>query len=263
MNLQVLITLILPLACFNNLYGQEHLDTWDFNVRISDGAGGWTDKLGVIDLRNPDKEDATGHGTVRRFSKTNGTKVDCNGDKYGYDVVSLDTIWIGTLKSDPTVIVGPADAQRFWDDVYKDYEKLTDLDVSRNCHGYSFGVKDWPQTATGPLGLGPFAFGSGKSPCYYLAQTKNATVAVDVTRVADKLLYGLQHSIKVVGHECPLPPGPPVPIGPVTLPQKLKESKEQFRFSGTYRQTADCPDSVKLENNRLTANLGFKLFRPK
>jgi len=178
-------------------------------------------------------------------------------------VVSLDENWLGHLSTDPAVQVGPDDAQRFWDHCYRDYEKLSDIEVSRNCHGYSFGVGDWPLTATGPLGLGPFMAGSGKTSCYGLAQRKDATIAVDFQQAGDQGVYGLKHSIKVEGTECEIEDEPgPTPVtddGSPPKQQALIKSLEQFRFSGTYRQTATCPDNVNLSKACLNPP-SFALF---
>jgi len=71
-------------------FGQTYQDSWDFNVRVSNGFGGWKNVVAEIDLKNPDKGDTVGFGTVIVYTAANSDKKDCNGNKYAYKKVSID-----------------------------------------------------------------------------------------------------------------------------------------------------------------------------
>lgn len=271
---RLVFALLLTLFFCNKGFGQTYRDTWDFNVRVSNGSGGWRNTVAFIDLRNPDKGDSVGFGTAIDYVAANSDKKNCNDDKYGYIKVSIDEEWHGHLKLGGDR-VGAVDAQRFWDWVYADmgYERVTKLDFSKNCHGYAFGVGDWPYSAEGPLGRGPFPTGSIKSPCYeHMFEPKKAKVAVEVKLPGNgaSAVFGTRHSIKVVGAECDVSAGDQTPnadaigddtVGPGTIKkQAIVESTEQFRASGIYRQTSDCPESVVLTKARLN-KYTFALFK--
>jgi len=61
----------------NHGFAETYQDEWGFNVRVSDGAGGWINTTGIIDIRNPDKDDDVGFGTVILYTATTGDKKNC------------------------------------------------------------------------------------------------------------------------------------------------------------------------------------------
>lgn len=231
--------------------------------------GNWEVVVVRVDLKRPDINDDDGWGTARHFSASESTKENCNDEAYAYTEAHLDHAWeqeqfeFGEVRT-----FTHEDNKRFWDWYYAGYTAPEACDYTQNCHGYAFGVGDWPDSAVpiidnrpipDPLPPDPIP-----PPCYVAAEVKEAQIAS----------VPPSHSIKVQGAECEveLPPGPPIPIpnpdpGEPPMAQALVASWEQFRESGTYSQTAECPDSVDLKRAGQPgfdwhAPLTFQLLKP-
>ena len=144
------------------------------------------------------------------------------------------------------------------------YTKPSACDYSQNCHGYAFGVGDWPG-AVEILNLNPPA-----NACYEVVTTKDAKIAC--TDGDDPV-----HSIKVTGKDC-IEPQPFVQaerkrslraipqMNVPTIPpgnEVFIESSEQFRESGTYTQSNGCPDGVEIGKAHVGQNWTFKGYAPK
>ena len=211
---------------------------------------------------DPNDPDDDTFGTAVHHSVFDGRQHAC-GDQYDYAVVQIAENWLikidrrdNGLKHQFTQL----DNKAFWDWYYRDYNAAGQCDYSQNCHGYAFGVGDWPDDAGGimgyrdpnqfiPLGTPPHI------PCYEGCSTKDAVIASNVSG----------HSIQVIGTECDLPedspiecehapaPGPPEPC----KIEAIVFSAEQFRESGSYTRAVVCPDSldVSLAHDRAGAIL--------
>ena len=221
-----------------------------------------------IDLRQPDIDVEDGWGTARRYEVAESTKTNCNGVAYAYWEIEVDHEWIQEQAAHGGIhTFTHADNKRFWDWYYEGYEKPDACDYTQNCHGYAFGVGDWPDSAEPIIDRRPVTDPPtpGPDPCYIPAEVKDATIASDPP----------EHSIKVQGAECEveLPPGPPIPLpdpgpGGPAIVQALVASWEQYRESGTYSQTATCPDSVNLKrpgkwHNGYNLDIPDSLLKPK
>lgn len=230
--------------------------------------GQFENVLVFIDMRRPDIGDDDGWGTFRPYEGANSEKTNCNGDRYDYAVIDVDHAWEQEQEfpegSGLFRTFSHTDNKRFWDWYYEGYTAPDTCDYTQNCHGYAFGVGDWPYTATpiidnrpipDPLPPDPIP-----PPCYVGAEVKEAQIASDPP----------SHSIKVQGAECEVepPPGPPIPIpdpgpGGPPMAQALVASWEQYRESGTYSQSAECPDSVNLKRpGKWHTHLNFQLLKP-
>lgn len=239
----------------------SYMDRHGVNVRVWVGpedTGAFVNLKAWIDLKNPDTGDEIGFGTKKNYHV--GDKTNCNGDTYEYFELDIEENWEATLELFPEVIVTADDVNRYYDYCYIEYpptigkpayEKISDLDFSKNCHGYVFGENCWPRVAAGNLAPGPFVAGSGKTPCFVETSKKDATVAVDVMLGAGPgVVGGSRHSIKVVGGSCEIEdPNAFIPIGgePVMVTiEVIKESYEKFRASGVYHRAVECPENLSL-----------------
>ncbi|MDB4778149.1 hypothetical protein OAG68_01705 [bacterium] len=255
-----MLVLVLVLLFAGNALGQTYVGPFlKIRVRIEiDGV--MTNDWGLVKLRDPSTGDLVGDGEIIEYDVTDGLKTNCNGTKYNYSVVNMDNGWIGILESDSTVGVSAADTEAYWDWVYHGYEKVSGLDFTQNCHGFAFGIGDWPQAATTIVGA------TELSPCYIRATELDATVAVDHHATG---VVGAAHSIKVWSDSCevevvvPGPRGEPIHHTEIQTATTIVESKEQFRESGIYRQTSECPDSVRLNNSEETQQYLFFLYKPR
>ncbi len=188
----------------------------------------------------------TGNGTAYYYT-VNATNrdpahVNCNNEKYSYAKVNLNANWVQSLDVGGGVIVNftAAHNRAFWDWIYEGYTPVgTTNDYSRNCHGYAFGVGDWPDTAVGIV-----RWNMGNPTCYTplaSADLDKATFAVDP----------LMHSLKVTGMKCDHPTIPMLKV------PKYKTSSEQFRESGIYEQAGACPDGINIGKHWTTAKWGW------
>jgi hypothetical protein len=263
MNIKLLViaACVCSLSISSGVFAQE--EPWCYiKVRKDLGDGkGVRDHDAVIKLRT--KNDGVGFGTATRFTAAVSNKLNCAGNPYEYVKVTIDENWEGIVIDENTGMLtnfrcGPADLEAYWNDVYEGYEKLSGVDFTKNCHGYAFDVGDWPAEATLLLNLGPFAQIPGRA-CWETSELKDAKIAS----------LPPSHSIKVVGGTCnvaqlpgPVPAIPGQPAQPV-IKQVIKETRQKFRESGVYRQTADCPDSVILNKSRLLESINFNFYKPK
>ncbi|MFN5709669.1 MAG: hypothetical protein ACK49R_16165 [Planctomycetota bacterium] len=263
MNIKLLViaACVCSLSISSGVFAQE--EPWCYiKVRKDLGDGkGVRDHDAVIKLRT--KNDGVGFGTATRFTAAVSNKLNCAGNPYEYVKVTIDENWEGIVIDENTGMLtnfrcGPADLEAYWNDVYEGYEKLSGVDFTKNCHGYAFDVGDWPAEATLLLNLGPFAQIPGRA-CWETSELKDAKIAS----------LPPSHSIKVVGGTCTItqPPGP-VPVvpgqpGQPAIKQVIKETKQKFRESGVYRQTANCPESVDLNQSRRLKNINFNFYKPK
>jgi hypothetical protein len=188
----------------------------------------------------------TGNGTAYYYT-VNATNrdpahVNCNNEKYSYAKVNLNANWGQILDVGGGVIVNftAAHNRAFWDWIDEGYTPVgTTNDYSRNCHGYAFGVGDWPDTAAGIV-----RWNMGNPTCYTplaSADSDKATFAVDP----------LMHSLKVTGMKCDHPTIPMLKF------PKYKSSSEQFRESWIYEQAGACPDGINIGKHWTTAKWGW------
>jgi hypothetical protein len=177
-------------------------------------------------------------GKVILYEGNASLKTNCAGEKYNHGVISIDDNWVvSVLVGGQPRNVGKADNERYWDHYYQDYAKVSGIDYSMNCHGYAFGVGDWPQSS-----LGIIRESSPPHPddCYKTvtpADWKEVEIASDDPG----------HSIKITGDECTIVIGDPgnVPVE-TTLKMYEKTSSEKFRESGVYEQSGSCQNPVNL-----------------
>ena len=260
----VIAAFVCSLSISSGLFAQEELEYLDIVVLKDIGDGrGVQEHPAKIKLRT--KDAGIGFGTATWFSAAVSDKANCAGNVYAYAKVKIDPNWTGfILKVDfltglpSSIPVYPTDLEAYWDDVYNGYEKLSGVDFNQNCHGYAFNVGDWPDEAALLLNLGPFVLVPGLA-CWETSEMKDAKIAS----------LPPSHSIKVVGGTCnvaqlpgPVPAIPGQPAQPV-IKQVIKETRQKFRESGVYRQTADCPDSVILNKSRLLESINFNFYKPK
>ncbi len=107
-----------------------------------------------------------------------------------YMKVNLNANWFvnGTVNGAPYKFTA-ADTEAYYDWYYEGYTKLGNIDYSKNCHGYSFGVGDWPDDA---YGANILLDANDSPPCYIPAHDlASSTVAVNGG-----------HSLKVTGGKC-------------------------------------------------------------
>jgi len=163
-------------------------------------------------------------------------KVGCNGEKYGYSKFTTVPAWPQTVGG---VSYTAADNQRYWDWVYDGYDGGGACDYSQNCHGYAFGVGDWPSGSGGIMVAPPVN-------CW-ITDANNATIADSGG-----------HSVKITMQDCQN-----------SLGIIVKTSSEKFRESGIYTQTGNCSlvtipivGAVNLgKGNDPRAGLTFELYK--
>lgn len=151
-------------------------------------------------------------------------RVGCNNAKYSY-------LTFGT----PTWQPGQeSQCKTYWDWVYTGYTGGGYLSFYQNCHGYAFGVGDWP-TGSGRL------IQAGGVSCW-IQDMSNATIGSNYV-----------HSIKIRVEDCP------VCVGLMIL-----EVYEKFRESGIYTKIAACSDEspLDLSGNGERAGMVFSFWAP-
>ncbi|MBA3312062.1 MAG: hypothetical protein M3552_15990 [Planctomycetota bacterium] len=137
------------------------------------------------------------------------------------------------------VNITSADVELYWDTRYTDYTKVGNLDFSKNCHGYAFGVGNWP--SDGAYGVVTIL----DTPVCYVGPHDaplNTEVAVN---------DGRTHSMKASGSKC---------IKNSEEVKVLVSSSEKFRESRVYELKATCPDSVDTKKAH-PSSWTFELFK--
>lgn len=225
------------------------------------------------------------HGVHRWVRGADRNKTNCNGgdNKYDYSEVQIDMNW---FVNDPVLgLIDHSHNLAYWNHYYQDYDGPLQgsCDYSQNCHGFAFGVGDWPDHVWTLLN----AY-DGANSCHIGVSVKDATIATDPP----------YHSIIVTGAECD-----PVVLGagcggngepglglilknfqwnwPTALPLTLifakleqdpvpgdphigKEenfvsSSEQCRESGTYTQASPCEEGG-IDINKAHARAGVVTY---
>lgn len=224
----------------------------------------------------PEKLDTWGTGAYFDGKDGDG-KENCFGDIYPYSTFVIDAAWTFTVI--PGLVINGALNNAYWNYYYgPTYTKPLACDYSQNCHGFAYGVGDWPRdfsylAVTHGGGVGPsdqstggdfenHPIGSGFSACWQLCEKKDAQVASS----------GI-HSISVNGAECDIPEEWGIECVTVLHSpfggnfgveeedckiQAIVSSAEQFRESGTYTRTSDgCPDSLNVGSVHNWTTFGY------
>lgn len=159
----------------------------------------------------------------------------CDGEKYDYDKFTTPPSWPVTYQG---TTYTEADLKRYWDWVYAGYAGGGNPDWTQNCHGYAFGVGDWP---------------NGSSAIIKRDLT-NTFCWIEDEDIADATIgtYGYGHTVKVTMEHCANSMG-----------WIVKASSEKFKESGTYTLSGDCTTgSADLSlGNGPRANISFALYK--
>lgn len=134
----------------------------------------------------------------------------CDTSKYDYvKVTEPGPVW-------PAVYMGvtytAADNQAYWDWVYDGYGGGGACDWTQNCHGYGFGVGDWPANSHDII----YCMDTG-AECW--------VGSFDEATIADNRF----HTVKITMKDCKNSHG--------TI---IETSSEKFRESAVYTQTGNC-----------------------
>lgn len=154
-------------------------------------------------------------------------RIGCNGAKYNY-LTLANPNWQPGEESQ---------CKNYWDWVYSGSAGYTgggNPDLYQNCHGYAFGVGDWP-TGSGRL------ITAGGVNCW-IRDLTNATIASN-----------FEHSIKIRVEDCPLCVG-----------LTILEVYEKFRESAIYTKIAACSDNSIMdlqEGNGPREGMSFSTYR--
>jgi hypothetical protein len=142
-----------------------------------------------------------------RFNGNDG-RMGCT-KKYDYATVTAGPNWPVNHMGRAFV---EADVIRYWDWNYTGYVRQGggSLDFTQNCHGYAFGVGDWPDDSKALKGEQP-------NPCW-VPDVLKQTIADCTT-----------HTVKVETTDCKN-----------SLGIIVTKSSEKFRESGYYTQESDC-----------------------
>ena len=145
--------------------------------------------------------------TGTRFNRNDG-RMGCTKN-YDYSKFTAGPTWPVNHMGRAYV---EADVIRYWDWTYDGYDREGggSLDFTQNCHGYAFGVGDWPNDSTALKGQQP-------NPCW-VPDVPKATIADCTT-----------HTVKIETTNCKNSMG-----------IIISKSSEKFRESGYYKQTSDC-----------------------
>ena len=132
----------------------------------------------------------------------------CNDAKYEYDVIASPS-WPVTFGNVQYTL---AQHKAYWDWVYAGYIPVgtANCDWSKNCHGYAFGVGNWPANST-------LLKADGATRCWF-DDISNATIA-DNTR----------HTIKITVSTCS-----------GSIGKKITATSEKFQESGLYGLSCLC-----------------------
>ena len=127
-----------------------------------------------------------GHDLFGNSALCTPPKSNCNGNSYSYSELSVDDGWEAEYQIGDTIYALNVEHTRaYWLAKFVGYTASGDIDFSMNCHGYAFGVGDWPDDGMyGALTL------LGEGVCYEQSNPVSAKIA---------LLSSATHSLKVVG----------------------------------------------------------------
>ena len=145
------------------------------------------------------------------YSGENDGAMGCNDKKYNYSKVTAGPNW-------PIIINGFTFTEQhnkdYWAWVYDGYtvDGNGNCDWTQNCHGYAFGVGNWPDDSTIIK-----AAGSPVVNCWIQDMTD--------ARIADNT----GHTLKISVEDCPLSVG-----------LKILATTEKFRESPKYKLTTSC-----------------------
>ncbi len=199
----------------------------------------WLDANTTGNINGYDWESATKYRTNEGQQNCVSPKKNCTDADYSCAVVNITTTW-----EQVTVINGQSftftneDAEDFWDHMYLPlgYEKIGTIDYSMNCHGYAFGVGDWPEDGQYGAELILECWQADDDQC-------DATVAVTQN--------GHDHSIKVIGAEC---------NDGYTSWCIHENLIEKYKESALYLKEGDCPGGVNI--SAVHNNASFDLYKP-
>ena len=139
---------------------------------------------------------------------------NCQGTPYQYSEMTVSNSWIGQFTYNMvTYNVNVSHTEAYWDWRFLGYEKQGSVDYTKNCHGFAFGVGDWPADG----GMGAIII-LKEGACYAQTDPVHATIAVST---------GCTHSIKVSGGLA-LNGSQPWP--------RVLATTEKFRESAIYKQ---------------------------
>jgi hypothetical protein len=211
----------------------------DVNVRIEHpvGSGDFINRIVLIPTEHPNHAPGTvTFGTSIRYEGNASLKTNCTGQKYNHFVVSIDDNWVVSIQVDGQPRnVSKADNERYWDYYYRDYTKVFGIDYTKSCHGYAFGVGDWPMSA---FEIIRESIPPHPDDCY--RQIFNHADWIDVEIASDRP----DHSIKITGDQCEVEVGSNPPT--IEMQAIVKTSSEKFRESGVYEQAGNCQNPVDL-----------------
>lgn len=153
----------------------------------------------------------------------NDGRTGCNAAKYDYAKVTTPPTWPVTYSGNTYT---EAQHKAYWDWVYTGYtaDGNGNCDWTQNCHGYAFGVGDWPDDSSTLK-----AAGSPVIHCWIQDMTD--------ARIADNT----GHAVKITVVDCPLCVG-----------LTITATSEKFKESPKYKMTSSCNDGgvdLTLGNN--------------
>lgn len=153
----------------------------------------------------------------------------CTGEKYDYSTITTPPSWPVTYNS---VSYTQAQHTAYWDWVYSGYGGGGAADWSQNCHGYGFGVGDWPDNSSTII--------SANGTNCWILDMSNATIADNTN-----------HTVKITVLDCPLS------VGLV-----ITSSAEKFRESAVYTKTGNCASPISLQGgNSPRGGMSFNYYR--
>jgi hypothetical protein len=165
------------------------------------------------------------YGSAERYNLYDSVGTPCNtgatncrGNNYSYMIVSITSNWsISKVIDGVSVTITETDTKAYYDNKYAGYTQVNGapIDYSQNCHGYSFGVGNWPADNEGMSILL-----AGTPTCY----TQQYYWNVDVATTSG-------HSVKADGAMC---------SDTYTFWEIYTETTEKFRESGVYKLTGSC-----------------------
>lgn len=206
-----------PLSQFGTQARKQINGTWE-PVLI----GLWLDANAPGNLGGIDWGDATKYNLFDPddYAGCITGKTNCDSEHYEYMTVSINTAWSVTISVNFTpVTFTVADTEAYWDHKYTGYSKVGSVNYSQNCHGYAFGVGDWPADI---YGCGVLV----DTPCYQPQYIYNADIAT---------LTDNTHSMKVTGAIC---------SQEYAFTEIFATTTEKYRESAIYEQSQFCSSGV-------------------
>ncbi len=131
----------------------------------------------------------------------------CDNEKYGYVKINTSPAW---PVFDGSYSYSASDNQTYWYWVYQGYLGTGACDWSKNCHGFAFGVGDWPDDSI-------TIKASGSKQCW-INDMSNATIADNNT-----------HTVKIIVQDCP---------GSIGL--RITSTSEKMKESPIFGLTSSC-----------------------